>query len=136
MSEENVELVRRLIQAFNDRDYSTLESIYSEDAVLSLIGGFADLTGAQFRNRDAVLDWLTDWVETLDPQAQIESARQVDDKVLAILNIAATGAASGADTALRTGNVYSVRDGQISAHDAYYDVNGALKALGLSVRSG
>ena len=133
MSQENVELVRRLIQAFNDRDYPAAELIYSEDAVLNLIGGFADLTGAQFRGREAVLKWLTDWVETLDPRAQIASVRPVsDDQVFAILNIAATGAASGADTALRTGNVYSVRNGRISAHDAYYDVNEALKAMGVN----
>ena len=131
MSQENVELVRQLIQAFNDRDFSVAESIYSEDVVLNLIGGFADLTGAQFRNRSAVLAWMKDWVETIGPRAQIESIRQVNDQVLAILNIAATGATSGADTTLHTGNVYSVRDGRISVHDGYYDVSEALKAVGL-----
>ena len=131
MSQQNVEIVLRGIRAFNDRDFPALESIYSEDVVLQLIGGFADLTGAQFRNRDAVLDWLRDWIKTIDPRARIEAIRPVNDQVLVILSFAATGAASGADTTLRTGNVYSVRDGWISAHDAYYEVAQALKAVGL-----
>jgi ketosteroid isomerase-like protein len=131
MSHENVELVRRAIQSFNDRDFPAMESIYSEDVVLSLIGGFADLTGAQFRNQEAVLDWLRDWIETISPQAQIESVRQVNDHVLAILNLVATGAVSGVDTAIRTGNVYSFRHGRVDALDAYYEVAEALKAVGL-----
>ena len=132
MSQENVEVVRRAIQAFNDRDFPAMESIYSEDVVFSLIGGFADLTGAQFRNQDAAYDWLRDWIKTIGPRAEIESVRQANDQVLAILNLAATGAASGVDTAIRTGNVYSFRDGRINAVDAYYDVAEALKAVGLA----
>jgi hypothetical protein len=50
---------------------------------------------------------------------------------LAIVNIAATGAASGVDTTLRTGQVYSFRDGRISALDGYYTVDDALRAVGL-----
>jgi hypothetical protein len=42
MSQENIDLVRRSMQAFNDRDFPALESIYSEDFVLCLIDGFAD----------------------------------------------------------------------------------------------
>jgi ketosteroid isomerase-like protein len=127
-----VEVVRRAIQAFNDRDFPAMESIYSEDVVFTLIGGFGDLTGAQFRNQDAALDWMRDWIETIGPRAQIESVRQVNDQVLAILNFTATGAVSGADTAIRSGNVYSFRDGRINAHDAYYEVDEALKAVGLT----
>jgi ketosteroid isomerase-like protein len=129
---ENLDLVRRAIQAFNDRDFPALESIYSEDAVLLLIGGFADLTGAEFRNRAAAMDWMRDWIETIDPRGQIEAVREVNDRVLAIVNFAATGAASGADTSLRSAQVYSFRDGRISAQDAYYTVDEALKAVGLA----
>jgi ketosteroid isomerase-like protein len=132
MSQGNLDLVQRAVQAFNDRDIPAFESIYSEDFVLCLIGGFADLMGTEFRGRNAVLDWQREWIETIDPRAEIETIRQVNDQVLAIMNIAATGAASGVETTLRFGQVYSFRDGRISALDAYYTAEGALKALGLS----
>jgi ketosteroid isomerase-like protein len=64
----------------------------------------------------------------------IETIRQVNDQVLAIVNLAATGAASGVDTTLRTGQVYSFRDGRISALDGYYTVDDALRAVGLRSR--
>jgi ketosteroid isomerase-like protein len=131
MSETNVELVRRAWLAFNNRDFPAMERIYSEDVVFRLIGGFADLMGTEFLNRDAVLDWIRDWIETIDPRAQIEMIRPVDDRVFAIVNFAATGAASGVATTLRSGVVYSVRDGHIHAQDAYYEVNDAFQALGL-----
>lgn len=86
----------------------------------------------EFRNRDAALDWMRDWIETIDPRGQIEAIRQVKDQVLAIVNFAATGAASGVDTSLRSGQVYSFRDGRINAHDAYYTVDEALNAVGLA----
>jgi ketosteroid isomerase-like protein len=132
MSHENVELVRRQVQAFNDRDIPALESIFSEDFVYRLIGGFADLMGTEFRGQDAALAWVKEWTETIDARAEIETIREVNEQVLTILHIAATGAASGVGTTLRVGQFYSFRDGRISALDAYYTPGDALKALGLA----
>jgi ketosteroid isomerase-like protein len=131
MSEENVELVLRSMQAFNDRDVPALESIHSEDLVFRLIGGFADLMGTEFRGQDAALGWMKEWTETLGGKEEIETIREVNERVLAIVKMEATGAASGVDTTMRIGQVYSFRDGRISALDAYYTVDEALKAVGL-----
>ena len=131
MSQENVELVLRSMQAFNDRDIPALESMFSEDFVYRLIGGFADLTGTEFRGRAAVA-WVKEWTETLGGQEEIETIREVNERVLAIVNMEATGAASGVGTTLRAGQVYSFRDGHISALDAYYTPDEALKAVGLA----
>jgi hypothetical protein len=51
--------------------------------------------------------------------------------VLAIVNFAATGAASRVDSSLRTGQVYRFRDGRISALDGYYTVAEPLQAVEL-----
>ena len=131
MAQENVELVRRQLQAFNDRDFPALESVFSEDFVYRLIGGFADLMGTEFRGVDAALAWVREWTATIDARAEIETIREVNEQVLTILHITATGAASGVGTTLRAGQVYSFRGGRISALDAYYTVDEALKAVGL-----
>ena len=98
MSQENLDLVRRAVEAFNDRDIPALESIYSEGYVYRLIGGFADLMGTEFRGLDAALAWMKEWIEAIDARAEIETIRQVNDQVLTIMNIAATGAASAHNT--------------------------------------
>jgi ketosteroid isomerase-like protein len=132
VSQQNVEIVRRMLKAFNERDVPTLESIFSEDVVMRLIGGFADLMGTEFRGQDAVLTWMRDWVETIGGRAEIETIRDVDDRVLVIATVVTAGTLSGTPAALRYGQVYSFRDGRISALDAYYTPGDALKAVGMS----
>jgi ketosteroid isomerase-like protein len=102
------------------------------DAVVRLIGGFADLLGQEFRGRDAALAVFKDWMGALDARGEIETIREADDRVVVIFNLVGSGAASGAPTAMRTGWVGSVRDGGISAIDAYYSVEEAFQAVGLS----
>ena|SRR5438309_8462849 len=132
MSQETLDLVRRPVKAFNDRDIPALESIYSEDFLYRLIGGFADMMGTEFQGQEAALEWVREWMEAFESRGEIETNREVNDQVLASLNIEAKGAASGARTRLRFGQVYSFRDGRISALDAYYTPGDALKALGLT----
>jgi ketosteroid isomerase-like protein len=131
VSQENLDLVRRSVEAFNERDIPALESICSEDFVYRLIGGFADMMGTEFQGQDAALDWVREWMEAFDSRAEIETIRAVNNQVIAILKIEARGAASGADTSLRIGQVYSFRDGRISEQDSYYIPDDALKAVGL-----
>jgi ketosteroid isomerase-like protein len=131
VSEEDVEIVRREFQAFNDRDFATLESTLCEDVVMRLIGGFADLQGAEFRGRDAYLSWCREMISTLDGTAEIETIREVGDHVVTVSAGMGSGATSGIPVTLRFGTVYSFRDGRISAIDNYYDPDEALKAVGL-----
>jgi ketosteroid isomerase-like protein len=132
MSQDHVDLFQRAVQAFNDRDIPTVESIFSEDFVYRLIDNNADGTGAEFRGQDAVLRWWRMWTETLAARVEIQTIQEVNDQVVAILKVALTGGASGKETALRFGQVSSFRDGRISGQDAYYTADEALKAVGLA----
>ena len=49
MSQENVELVRRGLQAFNERDIDAWLGCFTEDVEWRLIGGFGDLMGTAFK---------------------------------------------------------------------------------------
>jgi ketosteroid isomerase-like protein len=130
---ENVELVRRAFQAFNDRDFDAMWLIWADDFLLRQIGGFAALSGAERRGADA-REWLRDWIDTVGGRIEVESILEAEDQVLAIMNVAATGTASGAPATMRIGQVFSFRGGQISAVDSYYEASEALKAVGLSER--
>jgi ketosteroid isomerase-like protein len=131
VSEANVEIVRREFQAFNDRDFATLESSLCEDVVMRLIGGFADLQGAEFRGRDAYLGLGREMISMLDGRADIETISEVDDQVVTVSVGMGSGSTSGIPLTLRFGTVYSFRDGRISAIDNYYNPDEALKAVGL-----
>jgi len=132
MSQENVEVARRSVEAFNERDVPTLESLFTEDCILRLIGGFAAVMGTEFRGGEAVLGWMQDIVDTIGGTADIDELHEVGDRVLMIISARASGAASQDDVTLRFDNLYSFRDGQISALDSYYAVDEALKAVGLA----
>jgi ketosteroid isomerase-like protein len=131
MSQANLDLGRRAVQAMNDRDFATLGSIFSEDIVWRLIGGFADLMGTEFRGRDAVLTFLREVFDTLDARGEIEAIREVHDQVVMVVNTVGAGSASGAPASIRPGYVLSFRGGCISAVDGYYSADEALTAAGL-----
>jgi ketosteroid isomerase-like protein len=129
--EENLELVRRTVEAFNARDVEALPPLYQEDFVFRLIGGFADLMGQEFVGHDAAIGWMMEMIDMIGGRIEMEALHAVDGRALAIYRFEATGAASGAETTLRTAFLYSFRDGRIAAVDGYYDVEEARRAAGL-----
>ena len=132
MSQENVEMVHRAFQAFNDRDWDAVSVLCTEDVVWRLIGGFADVMGSEFRGYEGLRQWLTDWVDNLGVRSEIEAVFDVDDRVAVITRSVAAGATSGTPATLRSGQVYFFRDGKISVVDNYYEARDVLKAVGLS----
>ena len=131
MSEENVEIVRAAIDAWNRRDFDSLMNLVHEDAELYLIGGFADLVGAEFRGRDAVLQFWRDLIGTVGGEFELETAHHAGDRVVTIATIKGAGGTSGVPTAIRFGQVWSLRDGTVSRMDSYYRASDALEAAGL-----
>ena len=132
MSQENVEVVRCAYQAFNDHDLDALLANYTDDVEWRLIGGFADLMGTEFIGRDALRGFFSEWIGNLGGQAKIESILEANDQVVLIMSMAGEGGASGAPATVRAGQVFSFRDGLISAVDTYYEPSDALEAVGLS----
>jgi ketosteroid isomerase-like protein len=134
MSQENVAIVLRAFEAFNDRDVDAMLADWSEDVEMRLVGGFADLMGSEFKGQEGVRRWFNDWVGSLDVRAEIESIVDADDRVVVIARVVGSGDASGAPVALRGGQIYSFRDGRISVVTNFYEPSEALEAAGLSQR--
>lgn len=132
MAQENVEVVRRAFAAFNERDLDALVAGCTDDVEWRLIGGFVDLMGAEHQGRDTLRRWFQDWIENLGGRAELESLLEVDDRVVLLMRVVGAGEASGAATTHRTGQVFTFRDGQISAIDNYWEAGEALAAVGLA----
>ena len=129
---DRTEIVRRSFGAFNDRDVDAMLADWSDDVVMRLHGGFAELMGAEFEGHDGIRRWMNDWVGNLGIRAEIEAIHEAGDRVVVIARAAGAGDASGAPVELRGGQVYSFRDHQICAVDNYYEAEQALAAVGLA----
>ena len=132
MSQENLDLVEHVLRAFDARDIDALMPSYTDDVEWRLIGGFEDLMGAGGTGHDAVLEVATEWSD-LGVRSEVESMRALGDQVLVIGHFVGTGDASGVTyRGPRGAQLYTFRDGRISAVDNYYDATEALEAVGLS----
>ena len=72
MSQENVEIVRRVYRAFNDRDLDAWVALHTEDVEWRLIGGFADMLGTEFIGHEGLRRFFDDWVGNLGVRGEMK----------------------------------------------------------------
>jgi hypothetical protein len=130
VSQENVEVARSAVAAFNCRDIPALEALYADGFELRLIGGLADMTGTEFRE-GAATAWIEDLVATVGGFLEIDTLRPVGNQVLLIGTLHTSGSSSGAVATLKIGQVFSFRRSRICALDSYYRASEAIEAVGL-----
>jgi ketosteroid isomerase-like protein len=132
MSEENVELAKRVIDAFNRRDADAIFECVNPDiewfpAVPVSFGGGA------LRGRAGIESYLRDVSDTREEYLVLsQDFRDIDqDQVLVLSRVEGRGAGSGRfDAAM--GQIFDIRDGKISRVRTYLDHREALKAVGLA----
>ena len=129
MSEENVEVIRRVNDAFLAGDWEVALGAYEEDAVLDTTrmpgGGIAH--GPQ-----GAREFYTRWIAAWDG-FQSERLELIDagDTVVLISRISGTGKGSGAEVTMRAADVFLLKDAMIVRHVAYPDAAEGLADLGL-----
>ena len=134
MPEQNVEIVRGVIEAWNRRDFETLMSFGADDIELRLVGGFADMIGDTFDGPDAVLRFWREMAETIGGRIDFEDARDLDDGTRLLVRFTWTGSGveSGAPAVMKTGQIWTFRDGKAIRMQSYWERPDALEAAGLS----
>lgn len=134
MSEENVEIVRRLAQALNRRD---LEGIVGEchpevvwhPAMQALLGGEA----TTYRGHEGVHEMMSDFFDVFSEiHIEVSEVRDLGDSVIWIGRIRTRGQESGADTESPVGYVVDLADHQVIQVRTYLDPADALGVAGLS----
>jgi len=130
MSEENVEIVRRVYSAFEQGDFWVPEYFDPNVRViwLDVLGVKTETVGLQ-----AMSDVMRSWLQAFD-LLTLTAERLIDagDQVVVSAAWHGRGKASGADTELRFGHVWSLRDGRVTDMIAYRELRQALEAAGLS----
>jgi ketosteroid isomerase-like protein len=127
MSQENVEVVRKVMKAFNGRDEDAM-SHYAEDAEFRLIGGFSGMAGQNLRGREAIRRFARELIDNLGAHFEVERLFEADDRVVLIASTLGAGDASGVAVEWRWGQIYTFRDGTITAVDNYWEPEEALEA--------
>ena len=129
MSQENVEIVRRMYDAFYARDVAGLD--YFDPGVV--VDASHRVDGRVGKGYDELLTILGEWMSTWeDWREEVEEMREVGDRVLVVSTQRGRGKGSGVDWEGRFWMLYEIEEGRISRWTIYDDSDQALEAVGLS----
>jgi ketosteroid isomerase-like protein len=137
MSEENVEIVRRGFEAFNQGGPDAVISggIWSPEIVWDTTPSGIPGLGV-YRGYDEVRSAFEDNWFTAFPfeEWKIEAEELIDhgDQVIAMSRQRGRGAGSGAAAELEQAHIFTLRDGQVVRIETYPERGKALEAAGLS----
>jgi uncharacterized protein len=129
MSKENVEIIRSIYEAFNQRNWA--RALEPTDADFEWIPDGRSFETA-IRGRENVQRFLEDQIETLDLRVQPEEFFENADQVVAFVRAQGRGQASGVPLDIRIAAIWTFRDGRLVRGEAYAQRDKALEAAGLS----
>jgi uncharacterized protein len=133
VSQENVEVFKRAVEAANRRDVeSLLEELDPEvewhPGMPALVGGEATM----YRGREGVRElWRDLYAAFVEIHVEFPETRDLGERIVAIGRIRARGKESGAETESPFAYVVEVRDGKAIRVHTYLDHTEALEAAGL-----
>jgi ketosteroid isomerase-like protein len=130
MSQENVEIVTRALDAYGRRDLELLRALNDPDVEVdwSASHGFQ---ARVYKGFDTALDFYSEYFEAFDEIAfEIEGVTAVDDSVV-VSNLARQRGRDGIEVTAHSALVFTVRDACIIRICLYQELDEALRAVGL-----
>jgi ketosteroid isomerase-like protein len=135
MSRENVEVVRRCVEAWQRDDFETFLSVIHPEvewhtALERLVEGVASV----YRGHEGMREfWTTYRSELEDFKVETQELRGLgDNRVLHLCHIRWRGPASGIELESPVGIVVTIRDGKVVRSMDHLSHDEALEAAGLS----
>jgi ketosteroid isomerase-like protein len=131
ISNQNVEVVRRMLGAFSQRDVRAIAE-FLDPAIEVRSPAHAPEPGS-FKGIDAVLDRLAMLIEPWeDFRFEIEELIDLGDERLVVVGrVKGRGGASGADVQMQLVHVVQMLDGRVLEIRTFLDKADALRAVGL-----
>src|SRR6185295_19100600 len=131
MSQENVEIVRRGVEALARNDWDTILAGCDPDVewveMPSLGPDVATYTGTE-ELRDAVQSWTQKWTEY---KLEVSRYAQAGDEVVVLSQERGRGTLSGVEVERHLGQVLTLQDGKVVCVRLYGNWSEALEAAGL-----
>jgi ketosteroid isomerase-like protein len=131
MSEENVDVVRRLARAWAERNMEQMLSFLDPEGELhsAIVWG---AEGSVYRGHEGFRRWYADSFESFeDLRNEWTEFRDLGDRVLALGRVQARGRESGVEIDSPMGWVFTVRGGKLLKAEGFLDPAKALEAAGL-----
>jgi ketosteroid isomerase-like protein len=128
MSQENVELVQRLLEAFIATGEPSWESLHEEVEAHD-----HDVVDAgEYRGHAGFRRWLENWDVAWSEFSMVpEEFVDAGERVVSVFRMKATGRGSGVPVERQDAMVWEVRDGKVVRLDYYSNRERALEAVGL-----
>jgi hypothetical protein len=129
MSQENVDVVRRSVEAF-PRDVEEMLSYFDPEGELhsAIVGG---AEGNVYRGHEGVRRWFADSFESFEElRNEWSEFRDLGDRVLALGHVRARGRGSGMELDSPMGWVFTVRRGKVVKAEGFLSRDEALAAVG------
>ncbi|HWW90798.1 MAG TPA: nuclear transport factor 2 family protein [Solirubrobacteraceae bacterium] len=133
MSRANVEIAKRVIDAFNRRDLDAILECVTRD-VEWLPAMPVTFGGAPLRGREGIESYIREVSDTWDEYHVVgQDLRDLGvDQVLVLSRIEGRGAGSGGLVDAAMGQIFEFRDSKIARVRTYLDHGEALRAAGLA----
>ena len=130
MSQENVEVVRRLIEHWEEGDWRWGRDIFDDQCEAVFSASWFPEADHYRVGADALRAWtgFTDAFETFE--VRLNRIIDAGDQVVALTHLRARGQASGATVDALTGGIFTLRGGKIVRY-VLTDAREALEAVGL-----
>ena len=130
MSQENVEVVRALFEAWNAGDMDAFRELYHPDAIMRMAEDWPE-PGPYF-GREAIMREFEQLCQTWDADAAEPIGDFIDVGDRVVVRHFWRGAGEGPEAAVELTGVWTVRKGRILAAEYFRDYAVALETLGLS----
>ena len=135
MSQDSVEIVRRVYEAADRRDAPTVLALYDSEVELDttrlqIVGGAGAINHGHEGLRHFFREWHEVWEDIdYDYDKLIDAG---EEKVVSLVTRRGRGRASGAEGELRAGLVWTLRGGKVIKVVWYPTHDQALKSVGLA----
>jgi len=136
MSQENVEVVRRFIEALPKAQVSDdWQPVFAEvDPDVEIEDLDISLDTERYRGHDSVRKWIGVWMESWESWSleNVQVRAVGEHRAIGLFLVRATGKGSGIELSRRDALVCTLRAGKIAKGTYYNDQQQALEAVGLS----
>lgn len=130
MSQENVEIVRRLLEGFNARDLDGFAGLTTQEFEWS--PSMVAIEGEVFVGREGIETYFGRMIDAWDEFRVVDGEFQdLGDRVLWRGRLVGRGRISGAPVSAPLDMLFGVREGQVSSMRSFLDHAEALKAVAL-----
>ena len=133
MSQENVEIVRATMEAFQRRDIEAILAHWHEDAEWRPAISPGGLEGTTYSGHDGLRNWMAELDESWETFDVVEPRFEaVGDRVLVLARVHARGLSSGAEIDAPLSQVWEFDEGKVRRLTGFVTHAEALEAVGLS----